>query len=123
MNHGPIWGRLLKKTRGRQSRATVPLRPDRSVYVQVVYRLLPDQDPDVAAKFSLSTRDGAAVLSLVSPLDYETKRLYEVVIEARDRAGPGDLKSAETTVIVKVKRLVAYKKILLEYSLFKRTLS
>ncbi len=26
MNQGPIWGRLLKKTRGRQSRATVPLR-------------------------------------------------------------------------------------------------
>ncbi len=25
MNQGPIWGRLLKKTRGRQSRATVPL--------------------------------------------------------------------------------------------------
>ncbi len=26
MNQGPIWGRLLKKTRGRKSRATVPLR-------------------------------------------------------------------------------------------------
>jgi hypothetical protein len=25
VNHGPIWGRLLEKTRGRQSRATVPL--------------------------------------------------------------------------------------------------
>ncbi len=25
MNQGPIWGRLLKKTRGRKSRATVPL--------------------------------------------------------------------------------------------------
>ncbi len=25
MNQGSIWGRLLKKTRGRQSRATVPL--------------------------------------------------------------------------------------------------
>jgi hypothetical protein len=25
VNQGPIWGRLLKKTRGRQSRATVPL--------------------------------------------------------------------------------------------------
>ncbi len=28
MNQGPIWGRLLKKTRGRQSRATVPLRQE-----------------------------------------------------------------------------------------------
>ncbi len=28
MNQGPIWGRLLKKTRGRQSRATVPLKDD-----------------------------------------------------------------------------------------------
>jgi hypothetical protein len=26
VNQGPLWGRLLKKTRGRQSRATVPLR-------------------------------------------------------------------------------------------------
>jgi hypothetical protein len=26
VNQGPIWGRLLKKTRGRQSRATVPVR-------------------------------------------------------------------------------------------------
>ncbi len=26
MNQGPIWGRLLKKTRGRQSRAIVPLK-------------------------------------------------------------------------------------------------
>ncbi len=26
MNQGPIWGQFLKKTRGRQSRATVPLR-------------------------------------------------------------------------------------------------
>ncbi len=26
MNQGPIWGRLLKKTRGRQSRASVPIR-------------------------------------------------------------------------------------------------
>jgi hypothetical protein len=25
VNQGPVWGRLLKKTRGRQSRATVPL--------------------------------------------------------------------------------------------------
>jgi hypothetical protein len=28
VNQGPIWGRLLKKTRGRQSRATVPLSRD-----------------------------------------------------------------------------------------------
>jgi hypothetical protein len=26
VNQGPIWGRLLKKTRGQQSRATVPLK-------------------------------------------------------------------------------------------------
>jgi hypothetical protein len=68
----------------------------------VIYRLLPGQDRDVGEKFSLSTRDGAAVLNLVSPLDYETKRLYEVVIEARDRAGAGEVNTALTTVIVKV---------------------
>jgi hypothetical protein len=68
----------------------------------VIYRLLPGQDRDVGEKFSLSTRDGAAVLNLVSPLDYETKRLYEVVIEARDRAGAGEVNAALTTVIVKV---------------------
>ncbi len=42
------------------------------------------------------------MLNLVSPLDYETKRLYEVVIEARDRAGAGEVNTALTTVIVKV---------------------
>ncbi len=68
----------------------------------MIYRLLPGQDRDVGEKFSLSTRDGAAVLNLVSPLDYETKRLYEVVIEARDRAGAGEVNTALTTVIVKV---------------------
>ena len=70
----------------------------------MIYRLLPGQDRDVGEKFALSTRDGAAVLSLLSPLDYETKRLYEVVIEARDRAGARDVNSAQTTVIVKVNK-------------------
>ncbi len=37
MNQGPIWGRLLKKTRGRQSRATVPLRSGQKVCSQVIF--------------------------------------------------------------------------------------
>ena len=65
-----------------------------------MYRLLPGQDREVGEKFALSPRDGAAVLSLVAPLDYETKRLYEVIIEARDRAGSGEVNTAHSIVIV-----------------------
>ena len=74
----------------------------KSYCLQVMYRLLPGQDREVGEKFALSPRDGAAVLSLVAPLDYETKRLYEVIIEARDRAGSGEVNTAHSIVIVKV---------------------
>ena len=70
---------------------------------QVVYRLYPDQDPEVMEKFSVSTQSGGAVLSLVDQLDYETRSLYEVVVEARDRAGRGHVNTATATVIVKVR--------------------
>ena len=53
-------------------------------------------------KFSVSTQGGGAVLSLVSDLDYEVRSLYEVVVEARDRAGRGQVNTAYATVIVKV---------------------
>jgi hypothetical protein len=68
-----------------------------------VYRLLPGQDREVYEKFTITPRDGAAVLRLVAPLDYETKRLYEVIIEARDRAGTSEINSAQSVVIVKVR--------------------
>ena len=50
----------------------------------------------------MSTVNGAAVLNLIAELDYETRNLYEVQIEARDRAGPQELNTAVATVIVKV---------------------
>ena len=68
----------------------------------MVYQLLPQQDPEVKEKFSVSTVNGAAVLNLIAELDYETRNLYEVQIEARDRAGPQELNTAVATVIVKV---------------------
>jgi len=75
---------------------------DSGAFGQVVYQLLPQQDPEVKEKFSVSTVNGAAVLNLIAELDYETRNLYEVQIEARDRAGPQELNTAVATVIVKV---------------------
>jgi len=68
----------------------------------VVYRLLPNQEPEISEKFSVTTKNGAAVLNLISELNYESRNLYEVLVEARDRSSPGDVNTATATVVVKV---------------------
>ena len=39
---------------------------------------------------------------LESELDFEVKRLYQVVVEAMDRASEGDVNTAQATIIVEV---------------------
>ena len=41
--------------------------------LQVVYRLVEEQDPDILDRFTVTTVNGAAVLNLVGQLDYETR--------------------------------------------------
>ena len=64
--------------------------------------MLPDQEPEISETFSVTTKNGAAVLNLISELNYEKRNLYEVLVEAMDRASPGDINTATATVVVKV---------------------
>ena len=41
--------------------------------LQVVYRLVEEQDPDILDRFTVTTVNGAAVLNLVGQLDYEAR--------------------------------------------------
>ena len=52
---------------------------------QVVYRLETDSAAD-GPLFSVSTREGRAVLSLVGELDYERQPFYQLKVLAVDRA-------------------------------------
>ena len=53
MNQGPIWGRLLKKTRGRQSRATVPLKLPVCITSANLPASVRDWQLDVCVEYSL----------------------------------------------------------------------
>ena len=67
-----------------------------------MYRLAPGQESEIYSLFSVISEQGAGVLKLISELDYEKRSLYQVKIEARDRAGLGNVNIATATVIVKV---------------------
>ena len=67
-----------------------------------MYRLAPGQESEIYSLFSVTSEQGAGVLKLMSELDYEKRNLYQVKIEARDRAGLGNVNIAIATVVVKV---------------------
>ncbi|KAJ8674820.1 hypothetical protein QAD02_010606 [Eretmocerus hayati] len=52
--------------------------------------------------FSVSTSRGKAVVRLVSQLDYERKRLYQLRVLAVDRPSHGRVNTGSTTILVKV---------------------
>ena len=67
-----------------------------------MYQLAPHQDLSVMEHFSVSTLQSGGALVLESELDYEEKRLYQVVVEALDRASLGEVNTAQATIIVEV---------------------
>jgi len=75
---------------------------DSGAFGQVVYSLAPGQADALYTHFSVSTLRGEGVLKLKSELDYEFRHLYQVVVEAKDRASSGLANSVQTTIIVEV---------------------
>ena len=47
-------------------------------------------------------KTGEGVLVLLSELDYEVARLYQVQVEAVDRASVGSVNTAQATILVEV---------------------
>ena len=72
------------------------------VVSQVVYGLAGGQTEDIYQHFSVSTDRDGGHLHLKTELDYEAGRLYQVVVEARDRASLGQANRARATLIVEV---------------------
>ena len=68
----------------------------------MVYQLALQQDADILTKFAMTTEQDRGVLRLTRQLDFEEKRLYQVVVEARDRASQGEVNTAQATVLVQV---------------------
>ena len=68
---------------------------------QVVYQLAPNQDVEIIDHFSVSTVKDGGVLVLESELDFEVKRLYQVVVQAMDRASLGEVNTSQATIMVK----------------------
>ena len=68
----------------------------------MVYQLALQQDTDILTKFAITTEQARGVLRLTRQLDFEEKRLYQVVVEARDRASQGEVNTAQATVLVQV---------------------
>ena len=70
---------------------------------QVIYQLAPNQAAEIIDTFSVSTvKTGEGVLVLLSELDYEVARLYQVQVEAVDRASVGSVNTAQATILVEV---------------------
>ena len=70
---------------------------------QVIYQLAPNQAAEIIDNFSVSTvKTGEGVLVLLSELDYEVARLYQVQVEAVDRASVGSVNTAQATILVEV---------------------
>ena len=67
-----------------------------------MYQLAPNQDTEILDHFSVSTVKSGGVLMLESELDFEVKRLYQVVVEALDRASLGEVNTAQATILVEV---------------------
>ena len=79
----------------------------------MVYRLGPGQDRDIMETFTVATVGGTGVLRLEKEVDYERKALYQVVVEAMDRASVGEVNTAVATILVEVqerdKQFTCYK--------------
>ena len=75
---------------------------DSGAFGQVVYGLAGGQAEDIYQHFSVSTDRDGGHLHLKTELDYEAGRLYQVVVEARDRASLGQANRARATLIVEV---------------------
>ena len=76
---------------------------DSGAFGQVVYGLAGGQAEDIYQHFSVSTDRDGGHLHLKTELDYEAGRLYQVVVEARDRASLGQANTAQATIIVEVR--------------------
>lgn len=74
---------------------------DAGPFGQVIYQL-GDADPDTSSTFSIQTTQGKGVISLVGPLDYERKGLYQLRVLAIDRANTGRRNTATAAILVKV---------------------
>ena len=75
---------------------------DSGAFGQVVYSLAENQETDIFEHFSVSTLNNEGVLKLESELDFEEKSLYQIVIEASDRASLGQTNTVQATLIVEV---------------------
>lgn len=79
---------------------------DSGAFGQVVYGLAAGQGEEVYHHFSVTTDREGGSLHLQTELDYETMRLYQVVVEARDRASLGQANTARATLIVEVREMM-----------------
>ena len=52
--------------------------------------------------FSVSTVKDGGVLKLESELDFEVKRLYQVIVQAMDRASLDEVNTAQATILIEV---------------------
>ena len=69
---------------------------------QVVYSLAGGQDPAVYSLFSVSTGREEGLLRVIAELDHEAGALYQIEVEAQDRASSGSEHTARATVLVRV---------------------
>lgn len=77
---------------------------DAGRFGQVLYRLQEvDQSPGRPDIFRIETIEGKGVISLVSPLDYERKSVYNLKIYADDRGLEGEKRTSIASIQVHVK--------------------
>ena len=76
---------------------------DSGAFGQVVYGLAAGQTDEVYQHFAVKTGREGGELHLQAELDYEASRLFQVVVEARDRASLGQANTAQATIIVEVR--------------------
>lgn len=76
---------------------------DEGIFGQVLYRLEEvDRNPDSPPLFSIETKDGKGVISLVGKLDYEKESLHPLRIIAYDRAPAEKQKSTTALLLIRV---------------------
>ncbi|KAH9361060.1 hypothetical protein HPB48_002922 [Haemaphysalis longicornis] len=74
---------------------------DQGPFGQVIYQLQ-NTDPETTSTFSVHQDKGKGIISLIGPLDYERKFIYELRVLAIDRANAGPRHTATAVVLVKV---------------------
>ncbi|CAN7993536.1 unnamed protein product [Ixodes hexagonus] len=74
---------------------------DQGPFGQVIYQLQ-NTDSETRSTFSVHQDKGKGIISLVGPLDYERKFIYELRVLAIDRANSGPRHTATAVVLVKV---------------------